>query len=421
MSNNQESVILIVGLCSQQGRSSSPYRRYMLDTACAFGPVWLFDRPGQSWQDEHIAGKTEFDVFDVDEAVERACALAIKVGIGAVWGPDEATVPVAAAIAERLGLPGLGEQATRLARDKGKSRDAFRRAGLRQPQSLPVASISDAVTLADSVGLPVVLKPRHLGSSLGVSVAQDRNEVVRAYAAASKASYAGLESTTGQVLLEEFIDGEEVSVDGVLIDGTYHPVLIARKELGFEPFFEEVAHRVFPSDPLYSDESFLRVLSSGHQALGLTTGATHTEVKLSSKGAIIVEVNARPGGDFIPLAGSLAGGLDPIRANLMAVLGNFEELKELLPRKATRFAGVKFHYPPSDVRVLRLKPNSSEQETSASRQTLPLVEEQAVLKLPPLGYVSRYAYTLAVADTEADLNRHLALGETDMDVLFEDL
>jgi hypothetical protein len=89
------------------------------------------------------------------------------------------------------------------------------------------------------------------------------------------------------------------------------PMFLARKQVGYPPYFEELGHVVDAADPLLSDDDVLHVLRHAHSALGFTDGMTHTELKLTPAGPMIVEVNARLGGGLIPYLGMRASGMDP--------------------------------------------------------------------------------------------------------------
>lgn len=384
--------LLVLGLCSQRGRSSEPYRRYMLEAAQAHGDVWLFDIPGQTWQDPLVRGKTDLDVFDAGQSVAAARDLAASFEIRGVWGPDEATITSAAAIAEALSLPGLGEKAAVQARDKSRSRELFREAGLLQPESVAVADLDEAWEVAERIGFPVVLKPRALGASLGVVKAERPADFPDAYHAASSATYPGTPVYERGILVERYIDGPEVSVDGVFRHGRYTPLFVARKRLGFAPFFEEVGHTVDAADPLMDSGELLGALASAHTALGLRDGVSHAEARLTSRGPVLIEINARPGGDFIPRLGLLATGRDVLDAAVLVALGREPALEPARPGAAV----IKFLYPPHDARI------DSVDMTGAAREDVwarPLVPAGTELRLPPGGYVSRYAYLMASSDS----------------------
>src|SRR4029079_7443904 len=82
------------------------------------------------------------------------------------------------------------------------------------------------------------------------------------------------------VLVEEYLTGEEISVDAAVHGGRPLPLFLARKEVVYPPSFEEVGHLVSAGDPLLRDESLLRILQDAHDELAFSAGVPHTEFNL---------------------------------------------------------------------------------------------------------------------------------------------
>lgn len=395
-------MLLTHGLASLRGRSCELFRRYMLEAALAECEVWMFDSPGQTWQQSLVTGATEVDVFDAEASVAAALRLREKVDILGVWGVDEPTIVPAARVAQALGLPGLDPAAATAARDKSISRQLFRESGVPQPLSIPVADLAEAAEAAGQVGYPLVVKPRALGSSLGVVLVHSEQELAAGYAAAKAAEYHGTPTFDRDVLVETYIDGPEISVDGYCHNGRYEPQFIARKVLGFAPFFEEVGHTVDAADPLMGSAEIRSVLQRAHSALGLRDGLTHSEIRLTSAGPVLIEINGRPGGDLIPMLGRLATGQNPLTAGLRIALGR--PLGDAAPNPRAGAAAIQFLYPPHDCRVdgVEVQPGAGRDGAAAEVALQPLVTAGVELRLPPRGYVGRWAYLMAHgADAEA--------------------
>lgn len=418
-------VLLTHGLSSLRGRSCEPFRRYMLEAALAESEVWMFDGPGQTWHQSLVTGTTEVDIFDVEASIAAALKLRETVDILGVWGVDEATIVPAAAVAQALGLPGLDPQAATAARDKSTSRRLFSEAGVRQPLSIPVADLAEAAEAAAQVGYPLVAKPRALGSSLGVVMISTEKDLATGYAAAKAARYHGTPTFERDVLIETFVDGPEISIDGYCHEGEYEPQFIAHKALGFAPYFEEVGHTVDAADPLMRSEEIRSVLQRAHRALGLRNGLTHSEIRLSSAGPVLIEINGRPGGDFIPMLGKLATGQNPLTAGVRIALGRPLGDARTPPAGASGAAAIQFLYPPYDCRVegIEVLPRSELDSDTTEVRVQPLAPEGLELRLPPRGYVGRWAYLMASGNNveacekaiAANLDR-LKLNATALDV-----
>ncbi|MEV7652300.1 ATP-grasp domain-containing protein [Kocuria marina] len=380
-------VLLTIGLCSQTARSSQPYRGYMLDIARELAAIWLFDIPGQNWQDNLVLGKTEFDVFDTRLAIENAKKLALEHPILGVWCPDEATARVAAAVAEELGLPGPGVEAILRGRDKSASRQCFAQQGLRQPVSRKVRNLDEARKEAANIGYPVIIKPRNLGASMGVVLVHSETDLASAYEGARDASYHGIEKIDEGVLVEEFLVGPEVAVDAYFDGSCLYALGVANKHLGFAPYFEEVGHDVLEVCPEHIE--IVKELEAAHKALGLGSLVTHSEVRLTERGPVVIEINVRPGGDFIPILIEMATGVSSVRVSVEAALG----LEPTLTPTKHRAAAIRFCYVPYDGTVVRVDGGDLN-----GVDFLDLTEGPTLLKLPPRGFVGRYAAVLSEAD-----------------------
>jgi len=155
-----------------------------------------------------------------------------------------------------------------------------------------VASLAEAEAAAAKTGYPLVLKPRGLGASEGVVQVDDASGLADGYRDASSASHPGVPTYERGVLVEEYLDGPEISVDGYVCRGRYQAMFVAHKQVGLAPFFEETEHVVVAADPLLDDRELMDMLAAAHRALGVDGAITHTEVKFTSRGPRIVEVNA---------------------------------------------------------------------------------------------------------------------------------
>jgi biotin carboxylase len=288
-------------------------------------------------------------------------------------------------------------------RDKASTRRVLTEAGIPQPRSVAVAALEQARAEAAHTGFPVVFKPRGLGASQGVVLVRDSGEVEAAYEVASSASYPGVPSFENGVLVEEYMDGPEISVDGAVVDGRYAPMFLAHKELGPPPYFEETGHIVDPQDPLLADRDVIGMLAAAHTALGVERGMTHSELRLTDKGPRLIEINARLGGDLIPYLGMLATGVDPGRVAARVALGQ----EALLSPTRNDTVGIRFLSPDGDSRLRAITlPAACEVEGLLSAQTV--ADPGTVLRLPPRGYVARHSYVICRGNGLEECRERLA-------------
>ena len=392
-----EGVVLVIG-CGWR-----PYREYLLESAAARHPLWLFNATEPDWQLDYVRGCTVLDAFDLTTMLAAARKLAETAPILGVMSWDEALIVEVAHVAHELGLPGAGIDAIEGCRDKPLSRTLLAEAGLPQPGFEFVADEARAVEVADRLGYPVVVKPRAGGASIGVVLAEDAGAVREAFHIADDASLHGSPAYVGGALVEEYLRGPEISIDGAVVDGEYLPLFVARKTVGMHPYFEELGHVVDAADPLLADPVLLAMLAVAHQTIGFGHGVTHTEVKLTVRGPVIVEINGRLGGDLIPLLGRYATGIEPGAVAVDAALGRRPEIAR---RDDGRCVGVRFGYPRQDCVVESVsvpEPGPDNGVLAAG----PLAEPGDRLCLPPAEFAARHAYVICEGADPAECGERL--------------
>ncbi|MGW4285973.1 ATP-grasp domain-containing protein [Streptomyces sp. NPDC004673] len=399
-----DGVILLIGCGMRE------YREYLLAGAAAAHPVWLFTVEEPDWQAPYLTGHTVVDVTDRAAVLAAARELAAHVPVRGTLSWDETLIVTTAHVAEALGLPGASVDGVEGCRDKFRSRRLLTEAGVAQPRFAYVDTAEEALTAAAEIGYPVIVKPRGMGASIGVVLAADAGEVAGAFRTADDASQIGAVPYRSGALVEEYLEGPEISIDAAVVDGEYHPLFVARKQVGLFPYFEEIGHHVAADDPLRTDESLLGMVRAAHRAIGYRYGITHTEVKLTARGPVIVEINGRLGGDLIPRLGQLATGIDPARAAVRAALG----LRPDLTDTEHRTVGIRFGYPPEDCEVRSVLPPTEAEGLLAAEA---IAEPGTELRLPPNGYLGRHSYVIVTgadpAETDARLDAAAALVRLD--------
>ncbi|MFC8125418.1 acetyl-CoA carboxylase biotin carboxylase subunit family protein [Streptomyces sp. NPDC057302] len=325
------------------GAGSRTWRGYGLQHIAARHPIALLDANSPAWADEHAALSLPVDPADGDAVSAAMETLAADRGVAGVLTYMESHLELAARLADRFALPGSTPAAVNACRDKHLSRTLFAAAGVPSARSHLAESAESAVEYALLLGGPVVLKPRSMAGSAGVRRADTPEQVRDAFQAAKGACLFGIERTgTSGVLIEEYLDGPEISVECVVLGhGTVHIAAVTRKYLSDEPYFQEVGHLVDAADPLLEDPQIRDVALAALTALGVSNGVLHVEMRLTAQGPRIIEVNARLGGDLIPHLVHLATGLNlpQIAADLAAGAD-----PELVPSQS-QSAAIRFLFP----------------------------------------------------------------------------
>jgi biotin carboxylase len=379
-----EGVVLVIG-CGRR-----LYRQYLLASAAARHPLWLFNDSEVTWQQEYVLGSAVLNLLDRATLLAAARELAAARPVLGVLSWDEMLIVNTAHVASELGLPGSGVNGVESCRDKLRGRRVLATAGIDQPLSEYVHDETQAVTAAERIGYPVIVKPRGLAASFGVRLVGDPEGVREAFRVADSASQVAAPAYRGGALVEEYLSGPEISIDAAVVNGRYIPLFIARKTVGPPPFFEEVGHCVDGADELLADSRLMDMLASAHRAIEFRYGVTHTEVKLTGRGAVIVEINGRIAGDLIPLLAKYATGMEPGTAVVSVALGVPPEI----PPAVHRCAAVRFAYPPRDCVVESVSvPEASPDD--GLLVSVALAGPGTKLELPPAGFISRHAYLIA--------------------------
>ena len=250
---------------------------------------------------EHLnpAGLLTLDFRDPAACARVAAAWARTTPVDAVVGVDEDSVVAASMIAEALGLPHNPVEAVAAARHKGRLREALARAGAPSPSHRLLTLDGDARKAARSTAYPCVLKPTFLAGSRGVIRADDPAEFERAWRriaailAAPELVRRGGEAAR-EILVEDFVGGVEVALEGLLTDGRLETLALFDKPDPLDgPFFEETIY-VTPSRLPEDAQAAVRAAAeSGARALSLANGPVHAELRWNDGGAWIIELAAR--------------------------------------------------------------------------------------------------------------------------------
>ncbi|MFE0644607.1 ATP-grasp domain-containing protein [Streptomyces sp. NPDC058877] len=385
------------------GGGNPPYRRYALASLAPHVQTALVQPGEPQWQRPYIGDRFRTADTSNPDAVTDAVAalLASADGPAGVLTWDETLLATTAEVARRLRLPHLSPQAVRHCRDKLATRTALAAAGVLSAGFRHVHDRAEALRAADDLGLPAVVKPRGLAGSIGVTLATCAEDVGAAFEQATTSAFPGIDRLEG-VIVEEYLTGPEISVDCVADHGTVRVVNVARKRLGFAPYFEEIGHLVAPwRDEPWADD-VESVVVAAHTALGLRTGVTHSELRLTPSGPRVVEINGRLGGDFIPLLGRLATGVDQVRAAADLALGR----TPAVVGGQDQCAEVRFLYPEHDA-VVQEVDLAAAAAVPGIVEAIELAPPGTRLRLPPHGIVPRLAALIAVGDSPAQCTEAL--------------
>jgi hypothetical protein len=249
---------------------------------------------------------------DLPRAVQHALDFHRTTPVTAALGVDDDTVIVATAINDALGRAGNPLPAVHAARDKALQRAQLAAAGVPVPRFTVHAADADPAVVARQAHYPAVLKPNRLSASRGVIRADGAAQLIAAWARVRRilaAPDVRCEPGADQVLVEEFVSGAEVALEGLLTGGRLRVLAIFDKPDPLDgPYFEETIYvtptRLWPGER----DAVEHVAQAATRALGLVEGPVHAELRINGRGAWLIELAARPIGGRCGAALRFTGG-----------------------------------------------------------------------------------------------------------------
>ena len=251
--------------------------------------------PGFALADKRALISTE-DEADIDR-LARAEDVNGIVSPGADW-----PVGIAARVADRLGLPHPLDPATAaLATSKQRQRERFAETGVPHPR------------LLEEPAAPCVVKAPDRQGQRGLTLVRTPDELPAALEAAAAAS------RTGAVLVEELVEGPEVTVNAISVDGVFHPLAVTDRLTADPPAFGVALAHAWPC--AVPTQAVVDAARSAAEALGIRNGPTYTQIVVGADGPRVIELAARLGGGHDAELVELATGYDLNGAALDAALG----------------------------------------------------------------------------------------------------
>jgi biotin carboxylase len=239
------------------------------------------------------------DFKDPERAAQQAREFARRYPITAALGVDDDSVVIATAINAALGCPTNPIGAALAARDKQRQRATLAQHGVPIPAFSLHHIDDDPTTLASQVPYPCVIKPLRLSASRGVIRADDAAALVAAIrrltAILRESDASGCRGPAGQFLVEAFVPGYEVALEGLLIDGELHRLALFDKPDPLDgPFFEETIYVTPSRHPEREQAALAACAAAAARALGLRAGPVHAELRHNDRGPWLIELAARP-------------------------------------------------------------------------------------------------------------------------------
>ncbi len=312
--------------------------------------------------DPEASGLALADVGRVANILDGAAVLAVAKAerVDAVYPAAEPGVEAAAYTATALGLPGISPKTAECVRNKRAMRQALAAKGTPGPLFRGVRTAEAAREAVAAIGLPVIIKPSDGNASKGVTRVARVEDVDAAFGRAVE------RARNGEALVEEYLEGEEYNVDGLVYNGRYTLGGITAKDRSTPPHRFDLGIHMPPLLDETDQQAIADAVAEAFTAIGFENGTTHAEVIVTADGPRIVEMAGRPGGGRIPTdLIPLTYGVDFVRDSLRAALGEAPEER----RRHARGAAV-YWITAAPGRVVRIEGMEEAQATPGVREVV---------------------------------------------------
>jgi biotin carboxylase len=245
------------------------------------------------------AGHLTLDFLAPENTVRKIVDFNKEYPINAVIAADDDGVVIAAMAAKALGLPHDPVEAVIAARNKFLMREVLAKAGIPSPSFAEFSINENPEDVAQRISFPCVVKPLSLSASRGVIRADDVSQFVAAFRRVAAILRQPEIAETGgdssrHLLVESFIPGKEVAVEGLLLNGTLKILAIFDKPDPLDgPFFEETIYLTPSRHPENVQNEILDNTTKAVRALGLCEGPVHAELRINAQGTWILEIAPR--------------------------------------------------------------------------------------------------------------------------------
>ncbi len=265
----------------------------------------------------------------------------------------------------KLGLTGISYDTAVKSTDKGEMIKAFEHCGVEHPWYFIVPSVQELKKIEERISFPCISKPVDNAGSRGVMLVHNHDEL------RSAVEYSSSNGRSGGVIIEEYLQGHEVSVEVMVVDSVVHVLQVTDKITTGAPHFVETGHTQPSRLGKENVEKISDLAKRAVEAVGIDNGPAHVEMMLTENGPKMIELGARMGGDCITThLVPLSTGIDMVQATIRIALGE-------KPDVAPKFCkGAAIRYFPSGVGVIERYEGIEEARKS------PGVKEVSVVKNP---------------------------------------
>ncbi len=325
--NKEYKNILVVNL-------SNPSRKKHFQELKKYGINFILLMEDPSWELDYCDMYFKANVRNIEESVAKAKEINKLVHIDGVISIVEHAVPTAAAIAKELGLTYISTETAYRARNKYEMKNAYKKFGVKVANYKLISTLEEALEFSNNQGYPVIIKSIIGGGSICVLKINNeeelrnnfdklKKEIIDIYSIDSIYEETVKKYGDRVVLIEEYIDGIEMSVESINFNGNTDVIAIHEKEM-FDGIniFPEAYFCTPASFPQNIQQHIIETTKKSNKALGINYGLTHTEYRLTKNNELyIIETGARMGGGPIFESVLNSTGVNMMHALLDICLG----------------------------------------------------------------------------------------------------
>lgn len=245
--------------------------------------------PGMALADIPVVMSTK----DIEGNVRVAKELSQLHNIKAVITVGTDASMTVAAVANALKLSGIKFESAENATNKIKMRTQFLKHNVPSPMFFGVWTVEEVFEATKELKYPFVIKPSDNMGARGVRKISQESEIKEAFIEAKSAS------PSGQIIIEEYMEGDELSIDMLIFDNEILLSAVADRLIKYPPYFVEVGHTLPSQKEKKIIDKSIEIMALGVKALGINIGAAKGDIKLTKDGPKIGEIAARLSGGFM--------------------------------------------------------------------------------------------------------------------------
>jgi isopentenyl diphosphate isomerase/L-lactate dehydrogenase-like FMN-dependent dehydrogenase len=274
-------------------------------------------------------------------------------------------------------------------------RQVLQEKGVPVPQFRPVWTLDEGSEALNSMELPLVIKPCDNMGARGVRKIEHPDDLIHAFREAKESSI------SGKLVIEEFMEGPELSLDALVYNDDIHIAGVADRIIERSPYFVEVGHTMPSNLPEEKIEQTIEVFKQAIRALGIDTGAAKGDIKFTSEGPKIVEIAARlSGGWMSAYTYPLSSGVNLYKAAIQIALG--ESPDDLKPK--TTLVAAERSLIPLPGKILSIRGVEDARKIKGVREII-LMKEAGDWMEEPKSNIGKLGYVITVAKTREEAIR----------------